>query len=221
MHSEVKLAWWSLGCVLFGKVFPFKKATLIWGGTFPYSSSVCHPVVREGKMLADLPRYPYAILVSWAAVKCQLKMDRDVIHCFSSLAELPSHCKLSISSPGFVRSQHRSSGHGRRLLQKLERQHKSSLFHVMCCYITDTLPTLPTTVSPKAGQLLRVWKHMAVWNRYKYKKKVSAKGESRLDIEMVPGQQPIYIGIDTNKFYKDGYRKLTRFPLGFKANKKF
>lgn len=148
-------------------------------------------------------------------------MHGDVIHCFSSLAELPPGCKLSISSPGFLRSQHRSSGHGRRLLQRLEGLSKSPLCHVMCCYITDTLPALPTRVSPKTGELLRVWEHMAVWSRYKYKKSVSAKGESGLDIKMVPGQQPIYIGINTNKFYKDDYRKLTGFSLGFKANKKF
>ncbi|KAL2310894.1 hypothetical protein Nmel_002574 [Mimus melanotis] len=42
----------------------------------------------------------------------------------------------------------------------------------MCSYIPDTLLALPTRVSPKAGE----WEHMAVWNRYKYKKRLSAKG---------------------------------------------
>lgn len=97
---------------------------------------------------------------------------------------------------GVPKVQHRSSGHGRRQLQTLEGLSKSPLCDVMCCYITDTLLALPTREGKEkaeleAGVRLGMWEHMAVWNRYKYKKRVSAKGESPLDLEMVPRQQPI------------------------------
>ncbi|RLW08390.1 hypothetical protein DV515_00003235, partial [Chloebia gouldiae] len=52
---------------------------------------------------------------------------------------------------GFLRSQHRSSGHGRRLLQKLEGLSKSPLCNVMCCYISDALLAAYKSVSQSWG----------------------------------------------------------------------
>lgn len=88
----------------------------------------------------------------------------------------------------------------------------------MRCDITDTLLAQPTRMSPKAGEQLRMWEHVAIKNRYKYKKRVSAKGESRLHLAFKWFQGSSQY-ISTSKFHKDDYSKLTGFSLRFKANK--
>lgn len=98
----------------------------------------------EGKMLPeDFLRYPHAILVSWAAVKCWENMHRGAAHCFPPLAELSLPCKLRISSWRFIRSWEKVAREVGDIIVSEGGKHgglsKSSVLRDVMCAVTSLM----------------------------------------------------------------------------------